>query len=133
MAGTGLPAIVASSYLASDIDLDMADLSYSERETDLLMEVDKTEQTYPGYDEYRYRISDVSHNPYELVAFLTELYQDFQYVDIKSILKNIFADQYILSYNETVETRSREDEYGEMETYDWHIMTVTSKPQLIIL
>ncbi len=113
--------VISSSYTANDTNIDKAELAYTEWETDLLKEAKNAPNTHPGYDEYKYKFGDISHNPYELMAYLTVKYQDFEFQDIESDLKNIFDSQYKINYTETVETRQA----GIGETYEWRILTVT--------
>ena len=85
--------IGAASYAAADADIDKAELLYTELETDLRLEILNAETTHAGYDEYRYNIGNIGHDPHELMAFLTALYQDFKYDDIESVLRELFAGQ----------------------------------------
>jgi murein DD-endopeptidase MepM/ murein hydrolase activator NlpD len=87
------------------------------------------ETTHSGYDEYRCNVGDISHNPYELMAYLTVKYQNFAYAAIESDLRALFAEQYTLAFTPSVETHYSDpedaDEDGDYEPYDWHILTVT--------
>lgn len=100
MAAGALSSVVASSYVAEDKDIDDAELAYSEWETDLLLEIQNAESSHPGFDEYRYHVSDVSHDPYELMAYLTARYQDFTFAEIQAELRSVFDEQYQLSFDE---------------------------------
>lgn len=60
---------ISASYMANEQDICNSDLYYTEMETDLQIDIDKTEENYPGYDEYRYNIGEISHNPYELMGY----------------------------------------------------------------
>ena len=112
--GNGLMgAVGGTSYLAEDADIDRAELAYTEWETDLQLEINNAESTHPNYDEYRYSIADISHNPYELMAFLTAVYDDFSYSGIENVLREIFNEQYTLSFVEEIEVRS----YTETNTW----------------
>ena len=42
-----------------------------EDENDLRRQVDNIEFTHPEYDEYRYSLDEIGHNPYELTSYLT--------------------------------------------------------------
>ncbi len=129
----GAGAIAASSYTAEDQDINNAELVYTEWETDLQMQIDNAEADHPGYDEYRYHVGNIGHNPFELIGFLTASYQAFQYEDIEAVLQEIFAEQYSLEFVEEVETRTRTEtrtdpntgETYEVEvTYEWRILNV---------
>ncbi|MCL2078757.1 MAG: peptidoglycan DD-metalloendopeptidase family protein [Oscillospiraceae bacterium] len=132
--GSGIGgAITAASYLAQDADADSAELYYTEWETDLLLQINRTESDYSGYDEYRYQADNIGHNPYELMAFLTAVYQEFTYSGVEAVLRQIFAEQYQLTFTPSVETRYTDGE--EPEPYDWHVMTVTltSRPFTVVI
>ena len=92
----GIGAIAASSYTAEDQDINNAELVYTEWETDLQMQIDNAEADHPGYDEYRYHVGNIGHNPFELMGFLTASYQAFQYADVEAVLQELFAEQYSL-------------------------------------
>jgi murein DD-endopeptidase MepM/ murein hydrolase activator NlpD len=119
----------AGRYLAEDSDIDMAELSYTEWETDLQLGIMNAETDKPGFDEYRYSVGDASHNPYELMAYLTAKFQAFKYPDIESELRDIFDEQYHLTYTEAVETRYADpddvNEDDDLELYVWSVLTVT--------
>jgi len=122
-------SVMAISYLAEDADVDNAELYYTEWETDLQMQIGRAESDYPSYDEYRYQADNIGHNPYELMSYLTVAYQDFRYTDVEAVLRQIFAEQYQLTFTPSVETRYADptdaDDDGDYEPYDWHVLTVT--------
>lgn len=133
MGTSGVGMIAASSYTAEDKDIDDAELYYTEWETDLQLQIKNAEADYPGYDEYRYQVDNVGHNPYELIGFLTASYQAFQYSDVQEVLKEIFAEQYSLEFVEETEIRYRTetrvdpatgDTYEEEVPYEWHILNI---------
>ena len=64
-------AVISTCYVADDTEINQSELRYTELETDLQMEIDRTEEDYPGYDEYRYNIGEIGHNPYELMGYLS--------------------------------------------------------------
>jgi murein DD-endopeptidase MepM/ murein hydrolase activator NlpD len=129
MGSGGLGGILTASYLAEDADIDNAELSYTEWETDLQLQVANAETTHSGYDEYRYSVGDISHNPYELMAYLTVKYQNFSNATAQAELSALFSEQYTLTFTPTTETRyadpSDADDDGDYEPYDWKILTVT--------
>jgi murein DD-endopeptidase MepM/ murein hydrolase activator NlpD len=127
--GGGLSGLLSASYLAEDADIDNAELVYTEWETDLQIRAGGVESSHPGYDEYRYNVGEISHNTYELPAYLTAKYQNFSYTAIYADLQALFDEQYSLTFTPTTETRyadpSDSDEDGDYEPYDWNVMTVT--------
>lgn len=129
----GLGSIAASTYLADDRDIDDAELYYTEWETDLQMEIARAESDHPGYDEYRYQVDDIGHNPYQLMGYLTSVYQSFRYADVQSVLRQIFEEQYSLTFTEETEIRYRTETVTDPETgeeteqevpYEWHILNI---------
>jgi hypothetical protein len=126
---SGGGSFLAGSYLAEDADIDMAELSYTEWETDLQLGITNAETYKPGFDEYRYSVDEISHNPYELMAYLTAKFQAFKYSDIESELRDIFDEQYHLTFTESVETRYADpndvDDDDDLEPYEWSVLTVT--------
>ena len=141
MLSGGVGIFGAASYSAADEDIDQAELSYTEWETDLEIEILNAETTHGDYDEYRYNVGSIGHDPLELMAFLTAVYKDFVYSDIESILQGIFTEQYTLEFVPETEIRTQTetltgvytDDYGnevsyeydvEVE-YEYHILNVT--------
>ena len=118
-----------ASYAAEDEDIDQAELYYTELETDLELEIAAIPSAYPGYDEYNYSVGDISHNPFELMAYLTAVYHDFTFSSIKSVLDGLFAEQYALSIVPVTETRYRTetrtgrytDSDGKTQTYTYEV------------
>ena len=123
-------AIIATCYVADEEAINQSDLYYSEMETDLQLSINKTEEDYPGYDEYVYNVGEIGHNPYELLGYLSAVYDDFTYAQVEAELERLFALQYRLSREESVETRTRVNEDGEEEEYEWRILktTLTVRP-----
>lgn len=128
-----LGAVGGTSYVAQDADIDQAELAYTGWETDLQLEIDNAKSTHPGYDEYRYNVAAISHSPYELMAFLTAVYGNFTYSGVEDALKQVFNEQYTLSFVEQVETKTRTvtstdpatgQETESEETYDWHVLNI---------
>ncbi len=121
----GSAFIGATSYAAGDRDIDNAEIIYTEWEADLQYQIDNAETDHPGYNEYRYNIGDIGHDAYELMAYLTAVYKDFEYTEILGVLREIFDEQYSLTFLEEVEVRYRINGYGEREPYNWNILNVT--------
>lgn len=130
----GLGSLAASTYLADDADINNAELAYTEWETDLQMQINRVESDRPGYDEYRYNIGSIEHDPYVLMGYLTSAYQNFTYAQIEGVLRELFNGQYSLSFSEETETRYRTETSVDPETgeeteeevpYEWHILNVT--------
>jgi murein DD-endopeptidase MepM/ murein hydrolase activator NlpD len=128
MGGSSLNGILGGAYLADNAEINSAETAYTEWETDLREEIENAETDHPGYDEYRYEIDGIGHDPLALMAYLTAEYLDYSFAAIESELRAIFDEQYVLTFEESVETRYRDpddsDGDGDYEPYDWRILTV---------
>ncbi len=107
MAAGAFSTALSSSYVADDAEIDGADFSYTAWEMDLRERIDSAETDHAGYDEYRYDVdvSAIAHDPFALMAHLTAKYQDFQYAGVEADLREIFAEQYSLTFTPETETR----------------------------
>ncbi|MEH2953651.1 NlpC/P60 family protein [Candidatus Merdisoma sp. JLR.KK011] len=106
--GTGMVnAVVGTSYTAEDGDILGADEDYTALENALRQEVAGIERTHPGYDEYRYRVDELGHNPYELTSYLIAKLRTYTREDVQGELRALFEAQYKLTLTEEVETRYR--------------------------
>lgn len=108
--GTGLGqgglTMLGGTYVAGDEAMNQAELYYTELETDLYFSAYALERANPGYDEYRYNLGELSHNPYELMAYLNAVYNEFTFEDVQAELDSILAQQYNLWTEETIEVRT---------------------------
>ena len=106
--GTGMVnAVVGTSYTAEDEDILGANEDYTALEGALRQEVADIERTHPGYDEYRYRVDELGHNPYELTSYLVAKLRTYTREDVQGELRALFEAQYKLTLTEEVETRYR--------------------------
>lgn len=105
-AGSG-NAVLGTSYTAEDADITGTDADYSALETALNNQISNIESTHPGYDEYRYDLAEIGHNPYELASYLTVLFEDYTRAEVQSTLQSLFAQQYTLTLTPEVEIRTR--------------------------
>ena len=117
MAGGGSNTIIATSFTAQDADIIAVEADYQGLEADLRRKLDNIETDYPGYDEYNYSLSEISHNPFELAALLTVLYEDYTESEAQAMLQPIFDYQYTLSVQRVVETRTRTETRWHWVTY----------------
>lgn len=122
----------AASYTADDQDINSAQLYYTEKETDLQYKINHIEEEYPGFQEYRYELGKIGHNAYELMAYLSAMYDFFTFTEITPVLDALFQKQYDLQLIE--QTEIREDSDGN--EYEWRILnvilTVTPMEQITI-
>lgn len=126
-------AFSSVSYLADDNVIDQAELTYTEWETDLQLEINRMETIRSGYDEYRYDVDEIGHDPHVLMAYLTAVYGDFNSSQAESAMRSLFDSQYHLTLTEEVERRTRTEPATDPTThqqtttnvaYDYKILNV---------
>ena len=122
--------ILGTSYTSEDSDLVATENNYAAKENELQQQIDNIESTHPGYDEYRYDLDTIGHNPHELASYLTALLQSYTPQSAQAELKRLFGLQYTLTLTEEIEIRTTTDEEGNEEEYEYRILNVklTNKP-----
>ena len=94
-------------YTAEDRDIRGAETDYKKLEKELDKKIKRTPTDHPGYDEYRYHLDAIEHDPWQLTSFLTTLYDDYTHSEVQAKLKETFAKQYKLTTWVEVQTRYR--------------------------
>ena len=135
--GTGMMnAVVGTSYTAEDEDILGANEDYTALENELREKIANIERTHPGYDEYRYNVDELGHNPYELTSYLIAKLRTYTRENVQGELRALFEAQYKLTLTEEVEIRYRTetdtwtDEDGTTHTdtyevpYEYYILHV---------
>ncbi len=146
MFSQGMSATLAGSYMSVPAEIDAADLAFSELEMELQKEIDSIETDYPDYDEYRYNLAPIGHDPFALISYLSAVHTEFTAADVQGEIESLFDEMYELTLNPTTETRTRtvtktgthtvtdpvtgeeieeEYEYEEEEEYTVTILEVT--------
>ena len=111
--------VLGTSYTSEDSDLVATEQNYAAMENALQSEIDNIENTHPGYDEYRYQLDEIGHDPYQLISHLTAVYEQFTRGQVKPVIKELFKQQYLLKVWETIEIRTRmETRVGVRPTID---------------
>lgn len=133
--------VVSTSYTSENEELIAANNNYTALETALQAQINNIERDYPGYDEYRYDLDPIAHDPHQLASYLTALLQYFKASEVQGELQRVFEKQYKLTLTETVEVRYRtetrtdtwtdedgnthSDTYTVEVPYDYYILNVT--------
>ena len=126
--------VLGTSYTSEDSDLVAVENNYAAMENELQQRIDNIERDYPGYDEYRYDLDNIGHNPHALASYLTALLQSYTPRSAQAELERIFDMQYTLTLTEEVEIRYRTEtstdpETGETTTeqvpYEYYILHVS--------
>ncbi len=146
MFSNGISTTLAGSYMSVPAEIDAADLAFSELEMELQKEIDSIETDYPDYDEYRYNLDAIGHDPFALISYLSAVHTEFTAADVQGEVESLFDEMYELTLNPTTETRTRtvtktgtrtvtdpvtgeeteeEYEYEEEEEYTVTILEVT--------
>lgn len=101
--------VLGTSYTAEDEDLKGVETDYTKLEDKLRKQIDRIETDHPGYDEYRYNLAEIGHNPYELASLLTVEFENYTRSQVQARLQSIFEAQYELKLEERVEIRTRKE------------------------
>ena len=126
--------VLGTSYTSEDSDLVATENNYAAKEAELQQRIDNIERDNPGYDEYRYDLDNIGHNPHELASYLTALLQSYTPQSAQTELNRVFDKQYTLTLTEEIEVRYRTEtrtgtrtvtdpETGETstETYEYEV------------
>ena len=126
--------VLGTSYTSEDSDLVAVENNYAAMENELQQRIDNIECDYPGYDEYRYDLDNIGHNPHALASYLTALLQSYTPQSAQAELERIFNMQYALTLTEEVEIRYRTETSTDPETgkttteevpYEYYILHVS--------
>lgn len=133
MLGGGFNSIIGTSYTAEDETIVAVDADYTALETALREQIANVERDYPSYDEYRYYVDEIGHDPFELASYLTAKFYAYTREEVQAELNALFSRQYNLTIREVVEVRyrteTRTDSEGNSYTvqvpYNYYILNVT--------
>ena len=117
-------AISGSTYPSDDPELVAVEADYAAREAVLQAEIDNIESSHPGYDEYRYDLDMIVHDPHELAAFLSAVLQGYTQSSAQGELERVFSAQYTLTLTEEIQIRTYTDEDGDTHEYEYRILHV---------
>ena len=117
-------AISGSTYPSDDPELVAVEADYAARETALQAEIDNIESSHPGYDEYRYDLDMIGHDPHELAAYLSAVLQGYTRQSAQGELERVFSAQYTLTLTEEIQIRTYTDEDGDTHEYEYRILHV---------
>ena len=117
-------AISGSTYPSDDLELVAVEADYAAKEAALQAEIDNIEISHPGYDEYRYDLDMIGHDPHELAAFLSAVLQGYTQSSAQGELERVFSAQYTLTLTEEIQIRTYTDEDGDTHEYEYRILHV---------
>ena len=102
--GGAASTIASTTYGSTDEDIYAVENAYAALESSLNSQINSMESRHPGYDEYRYQIDEISHNPYHLISYFTAKYGEFTFRQVKDEVEEIFRLQYSIDTESTRET-----------------------------
>lgn len=112
----GFNGILGTSYTSEDSDLVAVENAYAAMENELQGKIDSVEKDHPGYDEYKYELDGIGHNPHELASILTAKHQSYTLSKVQADLQKIFTKQYSLTLKEEIEVRYRTETHTDPDT-----------------
>ena len=132
----GFNGILGTSYTSEDSDLVAVENAYAAMESELQGKIDSVEKNHPGYDEYKYELDGIGHNPHELASILTAKHQSYTLSKVQSDLQQIFTKQYSFTLHEEIEVRYKTETHTDPDTgetteeevpYNYYILHVKLK------
>ena len=132
----GFNGILGTSYASEDSDLVAVENAYAAMENELQGKIDNVKKDHPGYDEYKYELDGIGHNPHELASILTAKHQSYTLSKVQADLQQIFGKQYSLTLKEEIEVRYRTKTHTDPDTgetteeevpYNYYILHVRLK------
>ena len=125
MMAQGIGSVVSgTTYPSDDPELVAVEADYAAKESALQSEIDNIESTHSGYDEYRYDLDMIGHDPHELAAYLSAVLQGYTQASAQAELERVFSAQYTLTLTEEVQIRTYTDEDGDEHEYEYRILHV---------
>lgn len=124
-------AISGSTYPSDDLELVAVESGYANKEAALQAEIDNIESSHPGYDEYRYDLDMIGHDPHELAAYLSAVLQGYTRQSAQAELERVFNAQYQLTLTEEIQIRTYTDDDGDEHEYEYYILHVKLESQPI--
>lgn len=136
---TSTTQIMSTTYLSDQAILVAINYSYSTKELNLENEVNRVENNYPDYDEYKVvKNGEIEHDVHVLLSYFSSKYGVIEkLIDVENEIQELFNEVYEVSYTETIEIRTRQinkvvtDDEGkdstviETEDYEYKILTLT--------
>ena len=112
------------TFPCEDADMLGAEADYAALEAALQNEVDNYPSYHPGYDEYRYDLDSIGHDPYVLISLLTAYHQGtWTRSEVQGTLQMLFDRQYTLTQTVDVEVRYYTTDDGDVP-YNYYICNV---------
>ncbi len=143
MFSQGMTGIIGGTYTSLPAEIDATDLMLTNLEMELQKDINNIETDYPDYDEYRYNLGEIGHDPFTLISYLSAKYESFTASEMQTEVENLFDEMYELTLTPVTETRTgtrtvhNEDGTTGTETYTYEVeilevtLTVNSLDTLV--
>ena len=110
---------VSTSYTSENEELIAINNDFTALESSLQNSINNIENEYPDYDEYRYDLDSIAHDPHQLASYLTALDPYFTANEMQSEIQSLFDKMYHLTTTQVIEVRYRTETRTESyETVD---------------
>ena len=106
-----------ASYQSLPLDLDAVEADFTAREINLQNTIGSIETDHPDFDEYRYNIGDIGHDPFVLLNYFSAKNVSFTYSEVENQIKDIFNEMYTLKLRHVTEKRTRIEKRIKTETW----------------
>lgn len=107
--------VLFGTYSSAESDMLAAEEYMSSLEEGLKQRISNIPSEYPGYNEYRFNIAGIGHNPYQLISFLTAAYPAFKIDEVRGAIDSYFNAMYDLSAVGAEEKRKVQYTYKDSE------------------
>jgi len=119
---------IATSFVSDNSDIYAANNHMNDRESGLRYSVDHIRDWYIGWNEYRYYIDYIGHDPYELIAYLSAMKPGFKYdSEIEEMINQVYDEMYHMETEDVCEERKHTTEKtnpdgskGTIETTEYY-------------
>lgn len=119
LVGNVVSSSLMGCYFSDPKEIEKAELYFTKLEAELAKTIDTIEETYPGYQEYQYSINPIGHDPFALISFLSVVYTEISFEEVKNEIETLFTQLYSLTITPTVTTTMVSvpvyDEYGNLQ------------------
>lgn len=133
----GAEYLVTTTYPVANEDITGSTVQWKELEVALQQRIENIETEFPDFDEYRYDVDPMEHNPFELISYLAAMHLEFTHAGVQAEILAIFNEVNNLQLVEEIEIRYRTvtktdsdgNSYTEEEPYEWRILSIILKPK----
>lgn len=105
--GEMVSVVLTGSYFSEPKEIDQLELHFTWMEMELQDRIDRIEEEYPDYQEYKYSLEEIEHNPFALISYFSAKDSEFIANDKEQELEELFQESYTLTLTPTIEIRTK--------------------------